>query len=201
MTRTVPPPVTPAPIVPLPDTLVTAKKPASIFAYALRDQTSDERGTIAQGEEVVVLGRTRLYDGNWAYVHQAGEDVDGYAYAPVFEWPTLEVINVTHDSFYDDQGEKWARFLVEVRGGDGAYTFYWGDQKVPTLVWGDKMVPPLYWGAQEVPSLDLHGSNVYRIYWPWGVGPIEDTLKVESGVEQEALWPHVLTVQEPSYSP
>ncbi|MBN1812802.1 MAG: AAA-like domain-containing protein [Anaerolineae bacterium] len=179
----VPPTDTPAPprptpvLTPLPDPSITARTWASIFA--LPDKNSEELGSIAPGEQVTVHGRTApTQSGYWLYVHQEREDRTGYAWGPFFEWSTLELIQVAPNSFCDPQGNKRAGLRVEVRGGDGRYTFYWDDQVIP--------------------SIESEGGDSYLVHWPWGAWANVGTLKVTSGDGQRRTWGSDLFVGEPS---
>jgi outer membrane protein assembly factor BamD (BamD/ComL family) len=80
-TPTATPTPTPSPI-PTPDNMATAIQGASIFAAPSAD--SQVLGGIAVGKSALVLGRSAY--GKWFYVRN-DQGVEGFAYAPRFEWP------------------------------------------------------------------------------------------------------------------
>lgn len=159
----------------LPNPTVKASRWASIFA--LPDVSSKELSSIAPGEQVTVLGRT----GGWLYVQKTGTENKGYAWGPYLQWSTLELADVIPSSFCDAQETKRAGLRVEVRGGDGLYTFYWGDQVIPFI--------------------EPEGNDSYLVYWPWGTWSSAGMLKVTSGDGQERSWSTALDVGEPACSP
>ena len=107
-----------------------------------------ELGYIGLGEQATVLGRSPDSFGEWFYV-KTGEDIEGYAYAPYFDWggeiqalpivqPTvtvilppvingkleispgpLSIVHIWPASICNREGGWTARFEIKIKGGDG----------------------------------------------------------------------------------
>jgi tRNA A-37 threonylcarbamoyl transferase component Bud32/cytoskeletal protein RodZ len=141
--------------------IATANRDASVLPAPV--YVPDSQLTyLKPGEAVIVLGRAPMNYGEWFYVKTAG-DVEGYAYAPYFDWPgnfdeldeiqpktpvpttppltdlrvsagTLQIVHVWPTSVCT-QGGWTAYFEVKIDGGDGrSYALYWDEEQTEYTV-------------------------------------------------------------------
>ena len=158
--------VTPVPIDPMPGAYSTAIKQAGIFRQPYADPNllsaeSNLLGGVQVGESVRVIGQAVEPWPNWLYIHRDRENLEGFVWAPFFEWNSLEIGNLLYAPFCASDGAKMAGFEIQMKGGNGYYTFLWEDQVVGVLEWKE--------------------TESYFVSWPLGESSKVGTLQVASG--------------------
>jgi hypothetical protein len=100
---------------------------ASIFAYPNQAQY-ENRYSVGPGESVQLLGQAAAPWDDWLYVHREQPDLTGFVWGPFFEvLPKLELTSFEKKTFCDAQKRERFGFQVQITGGNGDYTFRWGD--------------------------------------------------------------------------
>ena len=99
---------------------------ASIYAYPNQAPYGNEY-SVGPGQSVQLLGQADYGEGKWLYVRREQPDLEGFVWGPFFEiLPKLELTSYEKKTFCT-QGQERFGFKVQVTGGDGVYTFKWGD--------------------------------------------------------------------------
>jgi hypothetical protein len=161
---------TPVPIR-LQEEICTAPTGATIYDRPGVPVELKELGTIFSNEQVELIGYPVAPWTSWAYIRYR-EQIEGFVWKELLdcqteaEWPTLEIIQAFSASFCGPNQTKMAALRVQVLGGDGNYTFMWGDQQV------------------DARSEEISG---YLLSWLWGSAPRGDALTVRSGDGQTAI--------------
>lgn len=184
-TATVQPTQTPIPTLGV-GSMATASQDVSILVAPVYPSTQVD--FILQGGQAEIIGRAPESFGEWFYV-KADNGIEGYAYAPYFDWdgeveilptvrPTVTVIPPTSAVPVQIERVWWTSrcvsggwegvFDVKVRGGTGQYTFYWDDILVE---------------AEPKPS----ESGAYIVVRPGVEGMIVGTIRVLSGGQEDSM--------------
>jgi hypothetical protein len=169
---------TPVDIVPL-EGSARATEWASIYAYP-NQAPYDDTYSVGPGQSVQLVGRAAAPWDKWLQVRREQPDLKGFVWGPYFEiLPKLELMGYKKESFCS-HGQKRFGFEVQVTGGDGEYTFLWGDQPAS--------------------AVEARQDGVYLVSWAWEEVSLRvGTLTILTGDNQTVSTPSLDFIgQEPS---